>query len=117
MIKPAKNRKIILQSPSGTRNAIGERVTTWTNVATVWAEISPLSVRDSLSVRDLLAAGQMQSEVTHRVRVRYGASIAAIDSSWRVLYGTRVFVISGVRNINEAGREFELLCHEGLRDE
>lgn len=111
MIKPAKNRKIILQSPSGTRNAIGERVTTWTNVATVWAEISPLSVRD------LLAAGQMQSEVTHRVRVRYGASIAAIDSSWRVLYGTRVFVISGVRNINEAGREFELLCHEGLRDE
>mgnify|MGYP000126632411 CR=1 FL=1 len=111
MIKPAKNRKIILQSPSGTRNAIGERVTTWTNVATVWAEISPLSVRD------LLAAGQMQSEVTHRVRVRYGASIAAIDSSWRVLYGTRIFVISGVRNINEAGREFELLCHEGLRDE
>lgn len=110
MNKPAKNRKIILQSPSGTRNAIGERVTTWTNVATVWAEISPLSVRD------LLAAGQMQSEVSHRVRVRYGASIAAIDSSWRVLYGTRVFVISGVRNINEAGREFELLCHEGLRD-
>lgn len=111
MIKPAKNRKIILQSPSGTRNAIGERVTTWTNVATVWAEISPLSVRD------LLAAGQMQSEVTHRVRVRYGASIAAIDSSWRVLYGSRALTISGVRNINEASREFELLCHEGLRDE
>lgn len=111
MIKPAKNRKIILQSPSGTRNAIGERVTTWTDVATVWAEISPLSVRD------LLAAGQMQSEVTHRIRVRYGASIAAIDASWRVLYGTRALTISGVRNINEAGREFELLCHEGLRDE
>lgn len=109
--KPAKNRKIILQSPTGSRDAIGERVTTWTNVATVWAEISPLSVRD------LLAAGQTQSEVTHRVRVRYAASIAAIDSSWRVLYGTRVFVISGVRNINEAGLEFELLCSEGLREE
>lgn len=111
MIKPAKNRKVILQSPSGARNAIGERVTTWTNVATVWAEISPLSVRD------LLAAGQVQSEVTHRVRVRYGTSISAIDASWRVLYGTRILVISGVRNISEAGREFELLCGEGLREE
>ena len=111
MIKPAKNRLIILQSPTGSRDAIGERVTTWTNVATVWAEISPLSVRD------LLAAGQVQSEVTHRVRVRYESTIAAIDSSWRVLYGARVFVITGVRNINESDREFELLCSEGLRDE
>lgn len=111
MIKPAKNRMIILQSPAGTRDAIGERVTTWTNVATVWAEISPISVRD------LIAAGQTQSEVTHRVRIRYESTISAIDSSWRVLYGARIFVISGVRNINEAGREFELLCSEGLRDE
>lgn len=111
MIKPAKNRLIVLQSPTGTRNAIGERVTTWINVASVWAEISPLSVRD------LLAAGQMQSEVTHRVRIRYESSVATIDSSWRVLYGARVLVISGVRNINEADREIELLCHEGLREE
>lgn len=111
MIKPAKNRLIILQSPAGTRDAIGERVTTWTNVASVWAEISPLSVRD------LLAAGQMQSEVSHRVRIRYESAVAAINSSWRVLYGTRILVISGVRNINEADREIELLCSEGLREE
>lgn len=105
------DKQIILQSPSGTRDAIGERVTTWVDVATVWAEISPLSVRD------LLAAGQTQSEVTHRVRVRYESTIAAIDASWRVLFGVRVFVITGVRNINESNREFELLCSEGLRDE
>ncbi len=102
---------ITLQSPAGTRDAVGERTTTWTNAATVWADVSPLSVRD------LLAAGQTQSEVTHRIKIRHSASIAAIDSSWRVLYGTRIFVISGVRNLAESSRVLELICHEGVREE
>ena len=108
---PAYNRLITLQSPAGTRDAVGERTTTWVDVAQVWAAISPLSVRD------LLAAGQTQSEVTHRVRIRYSASVAALDASWRVVYGARVLVIGGVRNIDEADRVLELLCSEGVREE
>lgn len=110
-MRPTYNKLIALQSPAGARDSVGERTTTWTTVETVWADISPLSVRD------LIAAGQTQSEVSHRVKVRYSSSIGGIDASWRVLYGSRVFVIGGVRNLEEDSRVLELICSEGLRDE
>lgn len=103
--------RVILQSPAGSRDAVGERTTTWTNVATVWASVGPLTARE------LIAAGQPMSEVSHRVRVRHSATIAALDGSWRVLFGSRVLVIQGVRNIDERDREYELLCSEGVREE
>lgn len=103
--------RITLQSPAGSRDAVGERTTTWTDVATVFASVNPLSVRE------LLAAGQTQSEVSHRVRLRYSAALSALDASWRILFGSRVLVIHGVRNIDEHKREFELMCSEGLREE
>lgn len=104
--------RVTLQSPAGSRNAVGERLTTWVSVATVFAKVSPLSVRD------LLAAGQIQSEVTHRVRLRYSPTISAMDASWRVLFGTRVLILNGPpRNIEERNVELELLCSEGIRDE
>ena len=105
------DRRITLQSPAGSRDAVGERTTTWTDVATVWAQVSPLSVRE------LLAAGQLQSETSHRIRIRHSSAVSAIDASWRVLYGARVLVIQGVRNIDEGNREIELLCSEGVREE
>lgn len=103
--------RITLQSPTGSRDAVGERTTTWTSVATVFASVNPLSVRD------LLAASQLQSEVSHRVRIRYSSAVAAIDASWRVLFGSRVLVVQGVRNIDETRSELELMCSEGLRAE
>jgi SPP1 family predicted phage head-tail adaptor len=103
--------QITLQSPSRTRNAVGEPVTTWTDVATVWASVGPLSARD------LFAAQQWQAEVTHRVRIRYAPDVADVQDSWRVLFGSRVLVIRTVRNIDERNVEIELLCSEGLRTE
>ena len=109
---PAYNRRVSLQSPGGASDAYGERVTTWTTVATVWAAIMPLGARE------LLAAGAIHGELTHRVQVRYSPAIAAADSSWRLLYGSRVLVLTGPpRNINEGNRIIEFLCAEGLVDE
>lgn len=103
--------RIILQSPAGARDSVGERTTTWANIATVWASINPLSARD------LIAAGQTQNETTHRVRLRDSTAIAAIDASWRVMFGARIFVITSVRRIDEVKNEIELLCSEGVRTE
>lgn len=103
--------RVTLQSPTGSRDAVGERTTSWTDIATVWASVGPLTTRE------LMAAGQPMSEVSHRVRVRYSSTIAALDASWRVLFGSRVLVIQGVRNIDERNKEFELLCSEGVREE
>lgn len=111
MMAGALRHRVILQRPGGSRDAVGERVTAWTAVATVWASVDPLSVREQL------VASQAQSAVTHRVRLRSDASLAAIDHTWRVLFGSRVLVVDGVRNIGERGVELELLCVEGLRSE
>lgn len=109
---PAYNRRVQIQSPSGTADAYGERTTTWTTVATVWAAIMPLGARE------LLAAGAIHGELTHRVQVRYTAALAAADSSWRILYGSRVLVLTGPpRNINEGNRIIEFLCAEGVVEE
>lgn len=102
---------IILRSPGGVRDAVGERSTTWTNVATVYASINPLTARE------LFLAGQQQMNVTHKIMIQYDSTIAAIDNDWTVLFGSRVFVITGIRNINEMNEMVELLCSEGLRDE
>ena len=104
-------KSVIIQSPTGDRDAVGERTTTWTNVATVWASIDPLSARE------IFAAAQAQSEVTQKVMIRYDSSISAITNAWRVAYGSRYLVVEGVRNIDEKNEMYELMCSEGLKVE
>ena len=109
---PAFNRRIVVQSPAGSRDAYGERTTTWTTVATVWAAVMPLSARE------LLAGGAIHGELTHKVQVRYSAALAAADASWRLMLGTRILVLVGpVRNIHEGNRILEFMCAEGLPEE
>lgn len=99
--------RVTLQRPGGTRDAVGERQTTWTDVATVWASVTPTSTAE----RNI--AAQAHSFVTHRVTIRYGSEWATIDASWRVKFGDRHMPIEGIRNLEEGGRWFELVCTEG----
>lgn len=109
---PAFNRRVAIQSPAGSRDAYGERTTTWSTVATVWAAVMPVSAKE------LIAAGAVHGEVSHRVQVRYQAALAAMDGSWRILLGSRVLVLVGPpRNLNEGNRILEFTCAEGPREE
>lgn len=105
--------RVTLQAPTGTRDGYGERVTTWTDIATVWAAVEPLSVRDTL------AAQQINSEITHRVTIRYSAAtFAALGPECRVKLGSRYLPLVGPpRNLEEANVVIELLCSEGMREE
>jgi len=113
MITAGKLRhRVTLQQPGGTRDAVGERATTWTNIATVWAAVEPLSTSQ------LAAAAQLQTDASIRVTVRWSSAIANIAADWRVLFGTRVLVIAAPpRNVAERNEIIELLCSEGLREE
>lgn len=105
--------RVTLQSPTGSQSAAtGERTTTWSAEASdIPAMIQPFKAREHF------AAQQAQSSTTHRILIRYGSEISDIDASWRVVYGSRVFVIDGIRNIDEMNRTYELLCTEGLKTE
>jgi len=105
--------KITIQSPAGSRNSVGERVTTWTSVLTdVSAAIEPLTANQRYAI------SQEQGSITHRILIRYDSALASMDHAWRVLFGARIFVMVGPPiNKNEENKILQLLCNEGLREE
>jgi len=102
------NKRVTLQSPSGSRDAVGERTTTWTNEATVWARVRPLSAKE------LMVAAQQQTSTDHAVEIRY---LSTVTAAWRVLFGTRNLIITGIVNDDEANVMQTLYCTESARTE
>lgn len=74
-----------------------------TQVATVRAKI------EALTLRELYAAQQKISEVTHRVTIRWMDGIAAGMLVW---FHGRQFQIQNVNNVDERNVRLELLCLE-----
>ena len=104
MFNPGDLRhRITLQSPPTTQDSYGAPTGDYTDVATIWANINPISGRE------LFAAEQFASEITHRVRIRYRAGVT---SSMRVKYGDRNFEIMYVINEYERDRITQLMCKE-----
>ena len=59
------NRRITLQRPSNAQDNFGAVQSTWIDVATVWADIQPLSGRELENAR------RMASEISHQITLRY----------------------------------------------
>ena len=67
------DRQVTLQARTVSRNAQGEDVASYTDLATVWAE------KFDLRGREYFAAQQSRAEVTTRWRIRYLDSLRAVD--------------------------------------
>ena len=94
---PAGNlrMRIDLQSAVETRDSIGGVVRTWSTIATVWGEIRPMNSRETV------ANSQVVERITHFIKIRQYANLR---TTWRVKYGSRIFNITGIRNIDERGK-------------
>lgn len=95
--------RITIQQKSVTRDTYGGETVTWTDVATVWAAVEPISGREYFSSQ------QIQAEVTTRIRIRHKTGITPV---MRVSWGTRLYDIISVIEINERNREIHLMCKE-----
>lgn len=104
MLSSKLRHKIDLQQKSATRDSFGSEVATWTTKATVRAAIEPLSGRE------YFMAYQVQSEVTHKITIRYYGG--GITPGWRIKFGTRVFDILSVINIEEKNQTMILMAKE-----
>lgn len=104
--------RVKLQQRSTAQDASGGQVTTWSDVATVWADIQPLSGRE------LLAAQAVNSEVSHQIVIRWQPAFATPKSvaALRILYGSRIFNIAAALNEDERNRTLTLQATEGLND-
>jgi SPP1 family predicted phage head-tail adaptor len=67
-----------------------------------------------ISGKDIFEKEYVNSEITHKIHVRYDPTFV-IDSSMRILFGSRIFdIISPPINYQEKNVELQLLCKERL---
>lgn len=101
-MQSGKLRNLVeIQEKIVTRQANGEENRTWITFAQAWAEISPLSGRELLTLRDEMA------QVTTRIKTRY---LAGVTAEMRVVHGGSVYEITEVIDRENRGAELELLC-------
>lgn len=84
--------RVTLQEPVKEQNpTTGAVINTWRDVATIWAEVYPLSARE------FIAAQASQGEITTRITIRYragvtrstGFCIAVVFTTLKAFYQTR----------------------------
>lgn len=104
--------RVRIQQPTVTKDALGAPTQAWTDLATVWADIQPLSGREA-RIADRIAA-----EVSHQITVRYRPELddPKAVAQLRVLYRSRVFAIQAALNDDEANVVVILLANEGVSD-
>ena len=103
MIDPGRLReRVTIQNATETRNAMGETTQSWGTFAERWASVQ------GISAREFLLSGQQQTEITHRVRLRY---VDGLTSTMRILWRGRVLEIASALEHNNRS-EHELLCTE-----
>lgn len=105
-------KSVRFQTRDTSVDSFGQQVTSWTDAFSTRASIEPLSVRERF------AAQAVQSEISHRIAVRYRAELAnpTAVAAMRVVFGTRVFNIVGAINIDERHAIVEINATEGLND-
>ena len=105
-------KRITLQQQSTSVDTYGQQITTWTDVATVWASIEP-SVG-----RELMAAQAVRLDQPTTITMRWQSAFASPKAvaAMRVVYNGRIFNIYSVENEDERNRMLTLLASEGLND-
>lgn len=108
MIDVGKMRhRITFQRFDGERDGYGDPLEAddahWTDVATTWAAIDPISGRE------FYAAEQSQSEVTHKVRLRYRPGLT---TAMRISWEGRLLKILSIIDWEERHESLLLMCKE-----
>jgi len=99
----ALNKRITLQSRTKTSDGMGGFTTTWSDVATLWAAVWPVSAKE------ITQADATVMLVSHRIRIRHRGTLT---SSYRIKFGAQYFNIVSIINQNEAGKWIDIMCKE-----
>lgn len=100
-------QRVTIQEYVATRDSFGAEVPAWTDVATVWASVTPVSGKE------YFASAQVNAEVSTKITMRY---LAGITPKMRVVFEARTFEIISVLNFEERDIELNLMCKERMED-
>jgi len=97
------NELVTVQVAVESRNHLGETTLSWNTYATRWASVEGVTATESL-------AGQQQTTVTHKVRMRY---LSGLTQQMRLMWRTRTLeIISALEH--DSRSEHELICQEAI---
>ena len=97
----ALNSRVTIQSQSSTQDAAGQPVLTWTDMATVWANVR--HPRGAESIQADAETSIVKASI--RIRKRTG-----ITSAMRVVFGDRVYSIKAVLPDDVELDKMDLVC-------
>lgn len=92
-----------LEVLSQVSDGVGGQTETYTLLARVWASIMHAGETEKLN------AGMQQNVITHNIRIRRCAGLSVSD---RVVFGTRIFEIVSINNVEERDYMQDLQCLE-----
>tara|TARA_Y100000004_G_scaffold134134_1_gene151630 strand:- start:437 stop:766 length:330 start_codon:yes stop_codon:yes gene_type:complete len=96
--------KVELQSPTSTDDGGGGCTETWSTLAEIFADIRPSTGNETYR------QGKVQETVSHKIFIRHREDI---NTSYRIKFGTRLFNIKNILNIDERSRFLEISANEG----
>jgi SPP1 family predicted phage head-tail adaptor len=99
-----RDKRVIIEQKSVTRNSIGEESVTWVTFATRWAAVSPIRGRE------FFAAEQTMSSVDYRVNL---LKPLAVTREMRIKHGA---ILMDIVSIIDNDNELELMCSTGVRN-
>lgn len=102
----AMRQRVTLKRPTVVTDAFGQSTRTWTDVATVWAQVVNNGGGTSLT------ASRTQITYNHTIRLRPSTTLAGIDATWRVEYKGRLMEISSLAEQFNLNALLELECAE-----
>lgn len=95
--------RVTVQRQATTQDALGQRTEAWTEHATTWAMINPVSGRDFFT-----QSGE-HADITHKITLRHGVDIRPGD---RIVYSGRNFDVRSVLNLGERDRFINVMAVE-----
>ena len=87
------DRRITLQRPESSRDAQGEPVPAWADVADVWAHRRPVRAAERFAAQQVIASNAVV------FRIRYRADVVAAGETWRIVDRDGIWGIEGVAEI------------------
>lgn len=104
-MRAGRLREVIsFQRRTESLDGYGDDRGTWTDLATVRAQVEPLTGRE------FFASQQTQSEVSVRVVCRYSPDIAGVTVKDRIKHGDVYYDIRSIINVNSRNTELQFMC-------
>ncbi len=94
-------QRVTIQQRSSTADGAGGMTFQWSDIATVWAAV------ENISIKERLLQERVSQQATHRFYIRFRSDVSHDD---RIKYGGDTFSILTINNVKQLGVVLEIIA-------